>query len=338
VETIKNKKINTIFSSHKNDYYLEKKQVSEVRDLKIKNFALKKMVSKYDHLISSSTNVILKLFYDLLGRPINFGFYQDKYEKIKLISSEEKNKIPIGIKGPNWLNALIQFIIHLPSILNVFDFIPKSFLPFNLFFDSYEYSRNYKAQILNSEILLECLYKKFPQIFFLKNKDKIDLYKILNLIISTSFDESLFNFEINQKNINFLPFHPNWQIIIDSEKEKKFEDYIARKVSLLDMPKEFLVSYEWFDNGKKKKFSSKLRPKKYVFLSDYFYQLDAFIEYREDEGFSGSYITYLKIDNDWYQCEDAKIKKIKSANLFVALYRSILLHYRIFNKNFNEIV
>jgi len=338
METIKSKKVSSIFNDlNKKDYLFEQKQIDKLSDSKVKNLALNKILSRhfgkiYNLIEKSNANSIFKLFITLIGKPQNFEVYQNKYEQIKYVKENKKINIPIGINGPNWLNALIQFIIHVPNILNIFDFTPKSFIPFNLFFDSYEYDRSHDIQMsLNSKMLLECLYNIFPKYLFIKNTDKIDLYKILNLIMSTIFDEDIFNLKVDQKNINLLSFHPEWQIVLDANIEIDFENYLIKATNRLDSPKELIVSYRWFYNGNKKRFSKKLKPKKNIFLKNYFYELDAFIEYREDD-YTGSYITYLKIDDEWFQCEDAKIKKIKSNNILIGLYRSILLHYRIIQK------
>jgi len=345
VETTSSNRVAQVFNDlNKKDHHLEQKQIPEKVDLKIKNLAEDKLVLRhfgkiYDHLISNaSSNTILRLFSSLLGKPSGIQIYEDKYTKTASFKEPIDDNAPIGIKGPNWVNALMQFIIHIPNISHIFDFTPRSFLPFNLFIDSYEYDRSHKHQVsLNSEILLECLYKKFHEKFFLKYRGKIDLYSILNLIMGSIFDEDIFSFDVNQKHINLLAFHPEWQIIVEAKEEIDFESYIARALSILDLPKEMLISYSWIRNGKRKKISKKLKPKKNVFLKNSFYQLDAFIEYREDEMFSGSYITYLKIDKIWYQCEDAKIKKVHINHLCVAMQRSILLHYKLIHRKLNKI-
>ena len=63
-------------------------------------------------------------------------------------------------------------------------------------------------------------------------------------------------------------------------------------------------------------------------ISGAYYELDAFIEYRPDDFNSGGYLTYIKIDGIWYQCDDTRIIQIRSTNLHIALSRSFLFHYK----------
>jgi len=321
---------------YKKEHFLKTKQITEKIDFKIKKLASNKMVIKHvdkfcDHLIKKpSASIILKLFFDLLGKSKFPTLYEEKKIEIKPFKHSNK-KAPIGIKGPNWINALMQFIIHIPSILNIFDFAPKSFLPFNVFIDCYQQDRKNLSELsISSEILFECLYRKVSK-KFINNYGRIDIYKILKTLISLIIEKDEKNFENDEKNISFLSFHPEWQITIDSDN-RDFESYIENTLAL-NKPKEILISYKWFSKGRKKRFSSRMKPKKNIFINNFFYELDAFIEYREDDFFMGNYITYLKIDNEWYQCEDSKIKKIESNNLFIPLLRSILLHYKLIYLN-----
>ena len=69
--------------------------------------------------------------------------------------------------------------------------------------------------------------------------------------------------------------------------------------------------------------------KKQIFTEpDFFcYDLDAFIEQRPD-GSSVNFITYVKNEGVWYQCDDDRITQIRSNCLAIPLYRAILLHYK----------
>jgi hypothetical protein len=60
---------------------------------------------------------------------------------------------------------------------------------------------------------------------------------------------------------------------------------------------------------------------------DLCYDLDAFIELRPD-GVSANFITYVKIDGGWYQCDDERITLLRSNCLNGPLHRAILLHYK----------
>lgn len=61
---------------------------------------------------------------------------------------------------------------------------------------------------------------------------------------------------------------------------------------------------------------------------DFFcYDLDAFIELRPD-GVSVNFITYVKHEGVWYQCDDDRITQLRSTSLAMPLSRAILLHYQ----------
>lgn len=57
------------------------------------------------------------------------------------------------------------------------------------------------------------------------------------------------------------------------------------------------------------------------------YDLDAFIEMRPD-GLNVNYITYVKVDGSWFQCDDERITQIRSDTLSLPLQKGILFHYK----------
>lgn len=59
----------------------------------------------------------------------------------------------------------------------------------------------------------------------------------------------------------------------------------------------------------------------------FLYDLDAFIEKRVNEGV-GCFVTYVKFEGSWYQCDQERITLLRSNSLSNPLRRSILLHYR----------
>jgi hypothetical protein len=62
---------------------------------------------------------------------------------------------------------------------------------------------------------------------------------------------------------------------------------------------------------------------------DFFcYDLDAFIELRPD-GLSVNFITYVKHEGVWYQCDDDRITQLRSTSLAIPISRAILLHYQM---------
>ncbi|MBN2479482.1 MAG: hypothetical protein JXA94_04570 [Parachlamydiales bacterium] len=324
-------KVSSIFNDlTRQDKLLEEKKV----DLKIKDLATNRIAARHFGKMSAqlintqNAKEIFNLFSSLLGKPNHYPISHEEFNKIAYLKQTKNQNEPIGINGPNWVCALAQFMINIPSIKNMFDFTPKSFLPFNVFIDCYEYDKKnmQKSATYSCDMLLDCLIKKFPQNYFIKNKGKIDIYKILNLIMNALFEEDGF-FEY-ENNSDLLAFHPNWQVLLDPKITQPLENILEFIFKRQNLPKELLLGYRWFFNDKKTKISKKLLPRKHIFLKNNFYELDAFIEYREDGKYS-SYITYLKIDNTWYQIEDLKVKTISANNLFLPLSKSIIQHYSI---------
>jgi len=101
--------------------------------------------------------------------------------------------------------------------------------------------------------------------------------------------------------------HPNWEIYPDLEGALQ----TGRPQDLLIAPrKEALPTKQFFTQP-----------------DSFCYDLDAFIELRPD-GAAANFITYVKIDGGWYQCDDERITLLRSNCLSVPLNRSILLHYK----------
>ncbi len=311
-------------------------------DQKVKVFAKDKIASKHflgkviEKFQNSEAQAIIRLFGNLFKHK-NPIFYERKVFNLpkKLDDNLGDKTVPIGIFGYNWINALMQFIMHVPSLKNMFNYTPKSFSSFNIFIDSYEEDKALGRLVatMNSDILINCLFKKFAEKFFIVNKGKIDVYKILSLIMDSFFEEKISLDFLESQNSDLLAFQPKWQIVYDVNKKVSIEQYILDILNKKNkVPKELLVALKWFSNGRRFVMNKKNCPrKKILFWVDNSYSrhldLDAFIEYRQDGKDSGDYITYLKIDETWYQCNDARICTVPSNNLQIALSRSIMLHY-----------
>jgi hypothetical protein len=342
------KKTEKILKEFSQNFNGRNQHLNEDINNKVSYLAKDKFPNRSKHFkdISSKNNeakAILKLFYDMLNLTRSNIFYNEKSRYLPKKRSNHKINIkaPIGILGFNYLNALLQFMINIDSIKNMFQFTPKSFFYFNLFFETYEIEKKNQMDLLSlrSDYILNCLLNKFDEKHFILNKGKIDLYKILSLIMNVFFIDNQINFDfLMHQNSDFLSFKPNWQIIFDIQKNISLENYIFEvlKKSMI-LPKELLISFKWFDSDKRFYLNQISMPKiKFMFFYNNFksiYELDSFIEYREDSSNFGSYITYVKIDNIWYQTEDEKVCVIKENNLSIALSRSILFHYKYRNNN-----
>jgi hypothetical protein len=68
--------------------------------------------------------------------------------------------------------------------------------------------------------------------------------------------------------------------------------------------------------------------KKQIFVDpSLYYDLDAFIEMRPDGG-SVNYITYVKVEGSWFQCDNERITQMRSDTLCVPMQKGILFHYK----------
>ena len=112
-----------------------------------------------------------------------------KQRKKPLLSTFlEEEQMPIGIESNehnNWINALMQFIIFIPGLRQIFDYTPQSFLAFNYFIEQYYEDRQAKKNITiaGSDDLLECLYRCFGAKILWKTHCPFNLYDILMLLM-----------------------------------------------------------------------------------------------------------------------------------------------------------
>ncbi len=254
--------------------------------------------------------------------------------KQKLRKWSSKREAPIGLKRRGsypffhegmWINpfnALMQFILFLPGFADLFFFAPKSFHPFQDFIDHYKAEQNENKEVSSADTpsLIRCAMKNLPRHLF---KDEIDLYKILQHLIQSLFPALPALSASSAKSYfpDSIAFQPKWHILWEIKSGKTLDELIQEKWD--EKALELLVSVNGVEES-----SCNLIKKQFFTPSDWFcYDLDAFIELRPDRG-SASYITYLKIDGGWYQCDDDRISHLRSNSLNVPLCRSLLLHYK----------
>lgn len=242
--------------------------------------------------------------------------------------------IPIGLHRKNkfcffenriWINpfnALMQFVLFLPSFGDLFFFAPHSFHPFKDFIDQYKVDQqeNKTVSSANTASLVRCAMRKLPLFLF---QNKIDLYAILQHLIQALFPTlpSLLSSKVGSYFPDSLAFHPEWHLVWDVKKGKTLDEIIQQKWN--EKAQEVLVSVKGVEGS-----FCNLIKKQFFTPSDWFcYDLDAFIEMRPDHG-GVNFVTYLKLDGGWYQCDDEKVVRLRSNSLNVPLCRSILLHYK----------
>ena len=234
------------------------------------------------------------------------------------------NYFPLGLdrcEPHNWINALMQFLLFIPLLREIFSYTPTSFRPFNEFIDQYfsDWEEKRLVSRANSYELVRTLLGKFPQFF--KISGTANLHEIIQSISHcacayTSFNDS--------------GFRSDWQILWDSNKELSLQEIFER----IAVPPELLIVPQLLYDPVKRKnshaLSSETLRRQYFSTQEAIcYDLDAFIEHRMEEGESACYYTYLKVDGTWIQCADERIVPLRRSTLLdLPLRRGILFHYR----------
>lgn len=221
---------------------------------------------------------------------------------------------PIGLRycgAYQWINAWMQFLIHLPKFTELVSFVGKSFDPFRVFVDQYmiDQKEGRSVSFAESASLVLCLLQNHP-VYLSRFSDPVDFYEIFRC-----FFKSLFSPIILGGNTSFcdsIVFHAEWFMVLDHQE-------LSQSV-LASLPSEIMVAFAR---------DALKRPQRQYFLNKgrYFYDLDAFIECRPDPN-GAHYVTYVRIGGVWYQCEDEKIRYISSRTLSVPLSRGALFHYK----------
>lgn len=300
-------------------------------DLKIQSFAHELMPAKLER--GQLSNVIHVAVPGILARLFQ-NYFLGKPKKRKNYLFEEKTTFlkkgrlsksdyPIGIRNngnSNWINALMQFIIFLPSLRNMFDFLPKSFEPFAHFIDLYLCDQQAKKSITmaDSELLLECLFDKIPRKAFFTGGNNVDLFFVLRVMMEKINSPS-------KEGADLLALYPDRLVICENNLQKDvfLKERLAEKFAAL--PEFLFALYPVYIKD-----ISGIIPKQFSILGkegSAFYDLDAFIEFRPDQE-KGSYVTYLKAKGSWWLCDDERVIAIRSNNLDLGLIQGFLFHYR----------
>lgn len=131
----------------------------------------------------------------------------------------------------------------------------------------------------------------------LSSANGVALFRFLCLKLSSLCLHEIFQFLIRV-------LHPKWEIHknIDEALEKGYSTDLF--VTESSQKKQFFTGPDLFC-----------------------YDLDAFIELRPD-GSTVNFITYVKLEGAWYQCDDDRITLLRSTSLNIPLHRAVLLHYK----------
>lgn len=93
--------------------------------------------------------------------------------KLRLKKAPLARRAPIGlptIDSEGWFNALIQFILYIPGLAELFSFVPRSLSPIQEFIDQYyqDQQENRPVSSANGSLLYRFLSFKFPDFHFLE--------------------------------------------------------------------------------------------------------------------------------------------------------------------------
>jgi hypothetical protein len=314
----------------------------KVRQLALRQIALRRNTIHCGRLVaSSSSESLMEIFPDVFGSKTKkkkaLFFNANLLPMRQDFSYREKQLPPIGISGNeknSWMNALLQFAIFVPSIRAMFDYLPPSFSEFMRFIDLYHLDqiKNKMLTSAHSEALVERLLERFPLSFFLRGEE-IDL----SLVLKRMMEFFLPPMETN-KTSNLLAYRPEWQLEVEEKQLLSFsslDSFLQDQLLCRDeLPSELLLSFRWIFEKGFDSLTAFYRAKSYYLFCNALqktigYELTAFIEYRKDAFSSqASYITYLKVENSWYQCCNERIIPLRSNHLNIALERGFLFHYR----------
>lgn len=295
------------------------KQQRSLLDLKIQGLVSSQIKSSPGTLLATAS---LPCILDLMEAIAVFPDTKRKKEK----SMGERNKhadqnlysvtkgkyIPIGLPSCEpllFLNALMQFILFIPDLREIFSVAPHSFQPINDFIEQYlfDQGKNRTVSCADTNRLIQLLFHKLPSYFF-RDTSTIDLAEFLFAIVQAAFGK------ITPTVCNSIAFCPEWH----AKWDPKFPFSCA--IDLPSRPPQLLVSIK---NTDQMPLCLLIQRQFFTNPDSFCYDLDAFIEYQE-----GYYAAYLKTaDGVWYRCLDTNVMAIRSTHLQVPLARSIFLHY-----------
>jgi hypothetical protein len=243
-----------------------------------------------------------------------------RISKRPLVKRAYGKKAPIGLRRcepHGWINAWIQFLLSIPTLPELFSFVPRSFEPFREFVDQYAFDQqeNRPVSFASGAALVRCLMGSLPNPLF-KN---VDLYEILKGAFKAMFPH------IRAANLSdAIVFHTERHLVWNAGGSTTFDEEMDRIIKM-GCP-DIFIAIKGSDPA-----SCRVVKRQFVSQPDWhFYDLDAFIEHRHDGKNNAIFVAYLKVDGSWYQCDDERICSLRSSSLSVPLHRGVLLHYKRF--------
>lgn len=250
---------------------------------------------------------------------ISYGPRENKNHDVKPMPQKNRSSGVFDIDALSaygWINAWAQFLIHLPRFTELVIYAEKIFEPVREFVDRYLLDQR-EGRVVSSAKSASLILP-----FLNSSSKRIDLYEVLPI-----FFKSIFSSMTNHLGTAFhdaIFFHPDWVISWDRESIPLFNDQLQNLINTY--PSEIIISTKCREGSTHAGIQRQIFPAK----GGCFYDLDSFIECRSDVG-EFHYITYLRVDGAWYQCDDEKIRSISSRTLSAPLCRGVLFHYSRLN-------
>lgn len=232
---------------------------------------------------------------------------------------------PIGIASPHyngWICAFLQFVLFIPSLYEMFPFLPKSLSPFLDFFAGYRKAQQEEKKMvpLDPKMVVEALRKKFPSWFYARGREPMNLYDLLDKVMNT------LGVLGKETKSNLLAVRPFCRFCVSQKVLQKgsLTEVLYPYGKWKTLPSELLIGYQ-----RDKSPEGGFDWQEVLYTSQERYSLYAFIEYRPEEGREkGDYITYVFYQGVWLQCYYQHILSVKQVNLPLALEKAMLLYYR----------
>ncbi len=207
-----------------NDSFHQKRRNKES---KVLGFVLDRISQPHAHLRSSLFATATSPHIVLEGIPIRRRAKNEFRLSLesKFQSFSQKAPFPIGIQRceyNSWLNALMQVIIFLPSLSEMFAYTPKSLSSFIEFIDQYRRDRSLGKEVTGASSLklLETLRRKFHPSFLLKEDPTQHVCEILKLLMQTVHSGKEFSHEVEE--VDLLALHPDWKIVLQASVVERF--------------------------------------------------------------------------------------------------------------------
>ena len=296
-------------------------------DSKVQGFARSKISSGEGSLFASTSPPKVPLVSDVLLQSSDEDLLKSKKTKVKkrplVHRGLEWDEDPIGLMPcdpDSWINAVMQLVLRLPFLRTILSIsAPRSYDPFRIFLDHYYEDREDGLAVSSADgrALVECLKKNLmPHLF--GPFGKVNLFGIFQGIFFSGYPFGLHSLDTDQNRTEL------WQCEWDADQISLL-DQIRNKALVTHAPADLLVSVK---KKNKNDFCSVI-PRQ-IFYSDLssYYDLQGFIEKRQDGEHFDS-IAYVKIrGKNWVQCRNERILKLSSTNLDYPLLSSKLLHYK----------